>query len=53
MVLGRKTQVFNTVNQKKNFSGTLGCLKKEEISVRDFVSRRNMCDRKQDLQIIT
>ena len=28
MVLGRKTQVFNTVNQKNNFYGTLGCLKR-------------------------
>ena len=110
VVLGRKTQAFNNINQKNNFWGTLGCLKDEisefiekkflfEIVVvfwhlsiihargqkgtptplvvvasmesmnhrwilnfdgftwtvqnTTIVSRRNMCDRKQDLQIIT
>ena len=49
VVLGRKRQVFNTVNQKNNFQGTLGCLKRgnqwvhsEEIPVGDCVKAKHV-----------
>ena len=49
MVLGKKTRAFNTVNQKNNFYGTLGYLKRgnqrvhsEEIPVRDCVKAEHV-----------